>query len=272
MSDGDAQPSSSREELLRPANFPAYVGAALRVYKLAGRSVALAFIVMGVLLALVTATGVTVASSADSDRILLVVLYLQLLALPFFASILAARTSRVMARAVAGEEISVRRAGAELQGLRSHLIAGAMIAALLTLLFLQLLGLLGALVASHLLVGPPIFAQVIALERKPLQDAWARTKELWKGNVLRLFLYLLCAALGLVMFEVIVSGIIFTVLATATGEAAAVIVNTPVSGAVSGLGVSFMSALGLVAYFDLRSKDEESFSTADLVGGDDPEV
>ena len=271
MSAGDEKPPRSPEEVLRPANFLGYVASATQLFRAAGRKVAPGFALLGIVLSLATLGAVLLAGSADSQRGLMVVFYAQLLALPFFASMLAARTSLVMSRSLAGQDSSVRTAGAELKLVRSHLLAAVMVAAFLSLVLFFGLGPMGGALGAHIVLGPPVLIQVIALEKRPFDESWIRMRELLRGSALRVFLYVLCVALAVLLVEVVVGGVIYTLLSRVVGVEPAIVVNTPISGALSGLGLSFMSALGLVAYFDLRSKAEEDFEVADLEGDDDPE-
>ena len=251
-------------EILLPTNFLAYTGAALRLLRTSLRTAVVAFCLVGVFIAVFAAAGGTLADTADSTDFLYVVLYAQLIALPFLGSLVSARTSRVMALSLAGRDITLRAAGVGLRGYRSHLVVAAMLASFLTLALTFAMGLLGAFVGSHLLLGPPILAQVIALERASFSEAWIRTKELLRGQALRLFLYLLCAALMIVMAEIIISGIVFTVLVAAIDEDVAVVVNTPIAGIVSGFGLALMSAFALESYLELRTRQDEDFGIEGL--------
>lgn len=260
----DNSDKSGPGEVLLPTNFLAYTAAAIRLLRTSFRSVALSFCLVGVFIAVFAAAGGTLADTADSVDFLYVVLYAQLIALPLLGSLVSARTSRVMALSLAGRNISLRDAGAGLRGYRSHLFAAAMLASFLTLALTFAMGLLGAFLGSHLMLGPPVLAQVISLERATFSEAWMRMKELARGQALRTFLYLLCGALMVVMAEILISGIIFSILSAAIDEGVAVVVNTPIAGIVSGFGLALMSAFTLESYLELRARQDEDFDFEEL--------
>ena len=264
MADGDAEPPSS-SEAIRPTNFLGYVAGATRVYRPVFRRVAVPFFLVPALLATAMGAAAAAVDAARSDGGLIAIYALQLLGLPFVMSLLAARAQGVMAGALSGADVTLRDAGRRQRGVRSHLLAAAAVAALLTFILLMAMGPVGSLVATHLFLGPTILVSVIVFERKSFQEGWIRTRELLRGHGMRLFLYLLCIALALVMIEVILSSLVIGLAVTATGGGAFWDVVLPFTGWIlAGLGLSFMSAVGLVAYFDLRSKADEDFEVADL--------
>ena len=260
MSEEGRRKGLSVEEVLAPNNFLAYVGATVTILRTAGRRGLLPFLILGVLLAVVLSFALDLIGDSGGR---LAILYLQLLALPLLSSLLVPRVARVMAFALRGDSITFREAGRDLRGTTPHVFAGGMIAALLALLLTQMLGLLGALIGWHLAMGPPVFAQIIGLERRSMQEAFPRTRQLAKGSALRVFLYLLCAALALVMFETVLSGLVVTGLGVGLPIDVAEAVFVPVSGAVTGFGLWFMCAMGLVTYFDMRTRAED-FDVDDL--------
>lgn len=258
----DNSNKSGPGEILLPTNFLAYTGAALRLLRTSLKTVVLTFSLLGVFIAVFAAAGGKLAS--DSIDLLYVVVYGQLIAFPLLGSLVSARTSRVMALSLAGRDVSLREAGAGLRGYRSHLLAAAMLATFLTLALTFSMGLLGAFLGSHLMLGPPILAQVISLERATFSTAWIRMKDLARGQALRTFLYLLCAALMIVLTEILVAGIVYTILAGAIDEDIAAVINTPFAGIVSGFGLALMSAFILESYLELRVRDDEDFNLEEL--------
>lgn len=273
MADGDAEPSSP--ESARPTNFLGYVAGAARVYRLVPARVAVPFFVTAALLT--TATGVAAASvgAAGSSGGVIGIYALQLLGMPFVMSLLAARAEGVMVGALTGGDVTIREAGRRQRNVRTHLFTAAAVAAFLTLILLLAMGLLGALVAAHLFLGPTILVSVIVFEEQSFQEGWIRTKQLLRGHGMRLFLYLLCIAMALVLVEIVLSGLTIRLAVAVAGSGALSNVALPFTGWVSGtgawggLGLSFMSAVGLMAYFDLRSKAEEDFEVADLAEEDE---
>lgn len=255
MSD-EGRKGLTAEDVLAPKNFLGYIGAAAAVLRSAGRRALIPFALVGLVVAVALSFAIGLIDT-DESQLEVAMLYLQLLMLPLVSSLLVPRISRVMAFALVDNEISFRQAGRALRGTWPHIFAGGMIAALLTLLVTQVMGVLGALIAWHVAMGPPVFAHVIGLERESMQGAFARARRLAKGSALRIFAYMVSAALAFVMVEFIVSSLIASALTTAVDAGVAQAIFVPISGVVSGVGLSFMCALGLVAYFDLRARSED---------------
>ena len=242
------------------------MGAAVRLYKPVAFRVAFPFILLG--LGFAIAAEIAVNLVADDNGVtggsragaVVAIRFAQLLAMPLFGSLLAARAAVLMSQALAGTEGQPMEPS---QTGRSHLLAGGMLSSFLTFAFTLALGILGAYVGPHLILGPPIFVQILALEKGPFDEAWVRTKAFLKGNAMRVFLYLLCAALALVMVKILFDALIFTVLIQLVGLSTARDPAAFLAGASFGLTLSFMSALGLVAYLELRTRHEE-FGIDDL--------
>lgn len=266
MTDEGRRKGPSVEDVLSPNNFVSYIGAATHTLRSRGWAVVVPFVALTTLLSL---GDLAIRLTIEADTAQLGARLGLLFALPLVGSMLAARTARMMARSLVGDPSSFRGAGEALRTSRSHLLACGMIATLLTLILAQVNPLLG-LIGPHLVLGPPILAQVIGLENTTLIEGWGRVRVLVKGQALRIFLYVLCAALALVMFEVIITGLIFTLVANAAGGDAGAIAAIPIEAATAGFGLSFMAAFSLVAYFDCRTRAED-FDVDDLKELDEPE-
>lgn len=267
MTEEGRRKGPAAEDVLSPNNFLSYLGAAVHILRSRGWSAVLPFVLLTTILSL---GDLAVRLTIEDEGTRLGARLILLFALPLVGSVLAARTARMLAPALAGQTVSFRQTGEDLSGSRSHLLACGMIATLLTLILAQVNPLLG-LIGPHLVLGPPILAQVVGLERRTLVEAWARLRVLAKGQALRIFLYLLCAALALVMFEVIIAGLIFTLVRNSAGADAGAIATIPVEAVLTGLGLSFMAAVSLVAYFDCRTRTED-FELDDLRRRDQPEI
>lgn len=251
MSD-EGRPGPDAAAVLSPNNFLSYIGATVSLLRAAGWKVILPFVALTAVLSM---ADLGARLSIENDDTLLGVRLGLLFALPLVGSMIAARTTRVLAPALAGENVSLKQAGVDLRGHRSHMLACGMIAMLLTFVLAQVNPLLG-LIGPHLVLGPPLLVQVVGLEREPLGAAWRRVREMVRGQALRIFLYILCAALALVMFEVILAGLVFTLVANASSTDAGAIAGIPIEVISSGIGLGFMAAFGLVAYFDCRTRFE----------------
>ena len=254
-------------EVMAPRNFLAFIGAGFRLYRLVAGRVMFAFAASIGLVYLVL-VGITYFTSTLSSDINLRALgagflIAQTLLPPFVGSLLVGRSSRVIANQVAGRRVSLREAGPP-EGSRSHLFAAAMLSAFLVLAVSVAMGLVGFFLGAQLLLGPPLLVHVIALERLSFTDGWARTREIVRGNALRMFLYLLCIALGLMLVEFPlaqgISALLLEVIPTDFPE----LVFFPVLGIVIGVGMSLMSAFMFESYLDLRAREDEDFDFEQL--------
>ncbi|MDQ4095257.1 MAG: hypothetical protein M3174_03500 [Actinomycetota bacterium] len=208
---------------------------------------------------------VAVVFSLEADAVTTAIGIALYFALPFVGSILVARAARIMAPALAGQRVSFGRAGRGLRGALPHVFAAAMISTLLTFVLSQLDPVLLARVAPFLVIGPPVLAQVLAIERRPLGEAWRRTRELVTGQALRVFLYLLCMALAVAMFRELLVGLVFQ---ATRGLGDAGLLSALAFTILTGLGLSFMAAAGLVTYLDCRTRTE-TYALEDLKESDD---
>lgn len=139
---------------------------------------------------------------------------------------------------------------------RSHFAASAMLAAFLTFALAFGLGTIGFLVGSILFLGPPILICTIALERLTFVDGWARAKELARGEGLRIFMYLLCLALLVVLLELTLIQLAASSLNSLSTETL-VVFYYPLFGVVIGAGQGLMSAFVVQAYLDARMRYDE---------------
>lgn len=107
------------------------------------------------------------------------------------------------------------------------------------------------------LYGPLIVGHVIVVERVSLQEAWSRTKELSNRHVARIFLYLFCIALLIVLFEGLLGNLVLFGLfdasakgigVRATGDALTVLLNT--------LFLPYLAIAATVIYLELRARKE----------------
>jgi hypothetical protein len=168
-------------------------------------------------------------------------------------SLAAAVTAVIMRDAMLGDRTGIRGALATLRPLAGELLASALVAAMVSLLFtvgpLALLApvLRGTLFA--LLYGPPILIHVVALERTPLRHAWPRARSLLKGNWARSILYLL-----VVTFVIFVTAGLAAQPAGLLSLAALLVAYATVLGVL----VPFLMAVAFVCYLDLREQAEAS--------------
>lgn len=258
MTDEDQQGPNS--EVLAPGNFITFAGAGLRLFRPVWKQVTLAFLALLVTLFLIALGVAYLTSSAESQAAVAIFELVQLLALPFFGSLLMGLAGRVMVAGLVGRQPSFR-SGRVFKDVRSHLLAAAMLSAFLTFCLTIALQPLGNSLATHLVLGPPVLVHAIAIERLSFTDAWARTKDIARGQGLRTFLYLLCITLVLVLVELSIGAAAYTLFANSTEGGTAALLNLPILGLVLSLvlslGMALMTAFALAAYLDLRTRHDE---------------
>jgi hypothetical protein len=195
---------------------------------------------------------------ADSDSQSLAVTFVALLPLVLrvtLGGLAMAVASTFIADSLAGESASLRRALRSCRPLMKELVAAAMFGALLGMLFV--FGLQGiGLLLQTLFYGPPLIAQVIALEAKSFQAATPRVREMGRGQLGRLLGYLLAVTLGTGLILVLLPLIIAS-SSEALGEAGQLGVYVLVSVTLGAAALAFFSAVSTVAYFDLRARFED---------------
>ena len=160
----------------------------------------------------------------------------------------------IIADGVAGEPASARRALRMCRPLLRELLAAALFGALLAMLFVfATQGL--ALLLMPLFFGPPLIVQVIALEAKPFQLATRRVREIGRGQLARIFGYLLAVALFISLVVVVVPQVV-AALGAGLGDAGQLGLWVLSSIVLSAIALAFFSAVTTVAYFDLRARAE----------------
>ena len=164
----------------------------------------------------------------------------------------------VMTDRLRGRDTRVSEAAARLRPQRSAVMVAA--------LYSVMLGLAGnllqafALVLPVLLLGPPVLAQVVALENQGTATAVPRAGKLLKGNVLRVLGSLFPLLLGVRVLEL---GLYFAVFASlnvgGVDQLAALgLIEGVLRGVVAGTVIlPFAAALSLAAYLDLRARMEQ---------------
>jgi len=160
----------------------------------------------------------------------------------------------IIADSLAGEAVSARAAVRSCRPLMRELLAAALFGALLGMLIVfasQGAGLL----FLPLFYGPPLIAQVIALEARPFQMATARVREMGRGQLARIFGYLLFVAVLIGLIVAVVPRLIASP-AEGLGEAGQLGVFVLLSVVLSAVALAFFAAVSTVAYFDLRARFE----------------
>lgn len=161
----------------------------------------------------------------------------------------------VIGDALAGEPISVRKALDTCRPLLKELLAASLFGALIGMLIVFASQGAGVLFLP-LFYGPPLIAQVIALEARPFQMATTRVREMGRGQLARIFGYLLSVALFIGLMVSVVPQVI-AALAEGLGDAAQLASLVLASVLLSAAALAFFSAVSTVAYFDLRARFED---------------
>jgi hypothetical protein len=163
----------------------------------------------------------------------------------------------VMTDRMGGRDTGISAAAARLQNQRSAVTVAALYSVLFALVgnLLQVF----ALVVPVLLLGPPILAQVVALENRAAVSAVPRTRELLRGHLLRVLGSMFLLLLGVRVLEL---GLYFGVLAALRGAgvdqfAALALIEGTLRAVISGVVIlPFAAALSLASYLDLRARRE----------------
>ena len=146
----------------------------------------------------------------------------------------------------------------------SQLLAAGLYASIVSLLGIVFPFVFPSLLLT--LMGPPIVVQVIAHERKTLQEAVPRARSLWRRQLLRVFLYLFSIGLGVTLLWIILVQVMQGVLAAAdiTFSGAGEVLFGLGFLVLLGLSYPLMITMSTLAYIDLRARTEEDFGLKSL--------
>lgn len=159
----------------------------------------------------------------------------------------------VLASTVVGPRFPFLSSYRKTRGRTYDLISASLAAALGASLFAMLLGPIGLLL-SPVVFGPPIFVQLVALEGKTWAEAWVDGKALLLGRKGRVFLNLLTVVALVMLIQLSLLSAAAAVEASTTQAIAQLSINI-VFGA---LVYPFIAAAGLIAYLDLRAREEDA--------------
>ena len=164
-------------------------------------------------------------------------------------SYLVAASHVVMADRLAGRYSTPAAALRTLRGVTKELLSAAFLATTLVLL-VSLLPVLNF--ARTVMWGPPILISAVALEHLPVPQAWGVSRGRLGGNWGRVLLFLL--VVGLV--TTIIQLLLYTpIVYLDIDGAAALAVSSLSSVLVASLTLPFVAAATLVAYFDVRARE-----------------
>jgi len=244
---------ADNDSLPGPFGFRSFVTEATRLYRSNVGVLAPSFLVVALPLWVLPVAGIVVLESAGGSRfIAFMIFFVQLAALQLFGSLLVGPAAVVMTERLHERPMSVKEALRELRPLRSSLIATGLYSVIAAVLLLVV-----PVIPATVVLGPPIFAHVIALERKTLQEALPRARSLLKRNALRLFTYLFVVLLLAFILDFVLYSQA-SVVERALGvdsESVLALAGALLRGLVTGVVLwPVASCLSLVAYFDVRAR------------------
>lgn len=247
MSDA-GDPAFRRAEIYPPFGLSGVVASAARLYGATYRHVIPIFVLFAAALSIVLQI---VFLFGFSENLALPLYLLAAAVLPvFLASIGIGVISQVFERAEGGEygpTWGVRHIFAVVRPRFKDILTVALIGGMIALAMTTLFGPLGAWLLWAL-AGPPILMQVVCLEDAPLQEAWPRTRELLKGQALRIFGYLLTIGLGIRLVESLVGSLLDGAIGSTTSGGVVFVLAQVLLFSIS---LPFLGAVQYACYRDL---------------------
>lgn len=173
----------------------------------------------------------------------------------------AAASVVVMLDRIAGTDVGFSAAWRRTRARLGHLLAGALYSTILTMVGTMLLLPFGPaffITARLAFLGPPVLVQVIAYERRPLQEAVPRARALWKRQLMRIVVYMTSFALGVTLIDVVFSvSAAVVIVNTIAADAAVVVLVQLFVGVFLGVVLPFVAALSTAIYLDLRARSDD---------------
>ena len=155
---------------------------------------------------------------------------------------------------LAGTQATIADGLQKLRG-NAKAVLGAMgLAALITTFVALVMGIYASLIL-HLFMGPPLIAQAVAVEGRPLREAWEHVKTITRTRLGRVLLYLLNVALVVGIAELLLVGGLTSSVAGAP-DAVRIAVFLLAQSVLLGAIAAFMAVFETVLYFDLSSPIE----------------
>jgi hypothetical protein len=173
----------------------------------------------------------------------------------FLASFLVALVSVGVADSTAGIPVSVGSMWRGVGPVLKEVIAANLLAVVVALTLVVLLAFFPILFLP-LFFGPPVVVQTVALERRRLQQALPRVRALARGQLARTLMSLFCIALGARLLQgLVLDGVIAATTSMLT--AARVVLFVLVEVLIEAATVTFFAVAATLAYFDIRSRNED---------------
>jgi hypothetical protein len=251
---------------LGPLSWRELIAAALGHYRSTVARLAPVSAVLGVVLFFLPLAGFGLWRDETSESLWVGIFIARESLFQLIASIVVGLGAALIAAQVLGSRRSLGEVYGSLRPRRADLLGAALYSMLLGG-FAHLVPFLG-LVLPLILLGPPVLAQVVAIEERTLAEARPRASSLFSGRMLRTLAFLLPVALVLRLLE----GALYTAALGAASAAgwdadALALLQGAASAAFIGLVmIPFISALMAVLYFDLRARagdlDEDALGAA----------
>jgi hypothetical protein len=249
-----------------PLSFMKLVSASLGLYRSSLSRLAPASLLLGVILFWLPLAGFGLWRTDAPESLWVGIFIARESLFQIGASILVALGAALIASDLVGRRRSLAGVSRELRSLRASLLGTALFSMLLGG-FAHLLPYLG-LVLPLVLLGPPVLAQVVAVEERPLAEAWPRARSLLARQMLRMFSFLLVVVLFLRLLEgILYSAALGVASGAGWGVGALAVLQGAASAAFMGfVMLPFLTALMAALYFDLRRRagdlDEDALDAA----------
>ncbi len=226
----------------------------LRLYRLAPRTLILAFIVLGVVDAALRFGSAVIADAVDGDSLVLTFgLVIPVVIAVATGSVGVSIAGVVLADRLAGLKTETKDVIAGSFPWR-EVLAGGLFASIVALVLSVLIAPIILLILP-MLFGPPLIGQIIALEGDRLQGALSRARSLSKGSTARILgvMFTIALGVGLLQFTLTQTAFALTEPIQDTVQLALVLVFSIFVQAVL---YPYMAAAGLIAYLDVRARSE----------------
>jgi hypothetical protein len=231
-----------------PYRFLGLVATSWRFYSARFRPLVLLFALLGLLILVFPLVGLLDMPEQVDIAVSLFTAY----AMPaIIASYGVAVAAAILDRYLADQEIGVGEARRQLRPDLKNLLSAALLSGMIGLLSVTILGPLGFILLP-LFFGPPMLMQVVALERLPVAEAWARTRALMRGHWARVLTYLLTITMGTGLLGASAVGLTLNVL-DGSGDVSRAIGYSIVTVLFVALTYPFIATAQFIAYADIAA-------------------
>lgn len=261
-------PRREAEDLLAPTNFTGAVRRAWKLLRLSFGAMWAPFVAASLATQIPTALVTAFADARLNATAYFLFLLTDTLVFHAVMTPVVAISSVVMLDRVTGADTGFSAAWRRIRPRSGHLAAAALYATMLSMLGTMLLlpfGPVFFITARLAFLGPPVLVQAIAYEGRPLQDAVPRARALWRGQLMRIVVYMASGALAVTLFLIIFSiAAAVTVVSWIAEGAAVVVVGELALGIFLGVLIPLAAALATAIYVDLRARSDDGLDIEKL--------